>query len=201
MSDILTLATTGVSGTNYAIWSGKHASSDAVYAGNSAGGNNAIQLRSKSNSGIVTTASGGKIQKVSVRWNTNTTDDRVLDVYGSNTAYSEPKEMYGSDKKGTKLGSIRKGTETELTVSGDYLFVGVRSASGAMYLDELTFTWAGGASAVTYYTSEIECAGTGIKEVGSETPNAVRSEKIVKDGQLYIRHNNNMYTATGTKVQ
>ena len=53
----------------------------------------------------------------------------------------------------------------------------------------------------TYYTSEIRCLATGIEEVGSESTNAVRSEKIVKDGQLYIRYNNNMYTTTGIRVQ
>ena len=45
--DKLTLATTGVSGSSYEVWSNVKVSSDAVYAGNTAGGNDAIQLRSK----------------------------------------------------------------------------------------------------------------------------------------------------------
>jgi hypothetical protein len=54
VTDELTLSTTGVSGTSYTEWSGKTATSSAVYAGQSAGGNSSIQLRSNnSNSGII----------------------------------------------------------------------------------------------------------------------------------------------------
>ena len=65
VTDILTVSMTGVSGTTYTSWEGVTSNSDAVYAGQSAAGNDAIQLRSKnSNSGIITTASGGTIKKI-----------------------------------------------------------------------------------------------------------------------------------------
>ena len=152
--DELTRETTGVSGTSYASWSGKQASSSAVYAGQSAGSNDAIQLRSNnSNSGIITTTSGGKATKVSVTWNTNTADGRTLNVYGKNSAYTSPTELYNNSTYGTLLGTIICGTSTELTISSDYEYIGLRSASGAMYLDNIQITWSAGVDPTGYISS------------------------------------------------
>ena len=151
-TDVIDLAFTGITAnsTSYSDWSGKSGSaSSAVYAGNSAGGNSSIQLRSsESNSGIVTTASGGKVTKVVVTWNSNTSSGRTLDVYGKNTAYSAATDLYNSSTRGTKLGSIICGTSTELTISGDYTSVGLRSNSGAMYLTKIEITWDDGSTPV-----------------------------------------------------
>ena len=142
VTDELTLSTTGVSGTTYSEWSDESVTSNAVYAGQSAGDNNAIQLRSNnSNSGIITTTSGGKLKKVSVVWNSNTASGRTLDIYGKSTAYEAAADLYNNSKQGTKLGSIVKGTSTELDVNGDYSYIGLRSNSGAMYLDKISITW------------------------------------------------------------
>lgn len=162
VSDELTRATTGVTSgsTSYSSWSGKTATSDAVYAGQSAGGNNAIQLRTtNSNSGIITTASGGKVKKVTVAWNSNTADGRTIDIYGKNSAYSAATELYNSSTSGTSLGSIVKGTSTELSITGDYEYIGIRSRSGALYLSSVTIDWSvsGGSSSTTYYTTTKDC--------------------------------------------
>ena len=146
--DNLTQASIGVSGTNYSNWSGKTAESSAVYAGNSAGGNSSIQLRATSPSGIVTTASGGKVKKVTVTWNSNTANDRVLQVYGKNTAYSNASDLYNNSNKGTLIGTIVKGKSTELTITSDYAFIGLRSSSGAMYLSEIQITWGDGGTTI-----------------------------------------------------
>ena len=139
--DVLNLALTGVSGTTYKEWSGKTATSSAVYAGQSAGGNDAIQLRSNnSNSGIVTTVSGGKVKKISIDWNVNTDAARKLWVYGKNTAYTNPTELYNASTDGDKLAEIACGT-TEFVIEGDYEYIGLRSASGAMYLNSVEITW------------------------------------------------------------
>lgn len=141
-TDELTHDLIGVTGTSYSNWSGITDNSGAVYAGNSAGGNTAIQLRSNSNSGIVTTTSGGKLKKVTVEWNGNTANDRTLDIYGKNTAYSSAEDLYNNTSQGTSIGSIAKnGTTYELSVNGDYEYVGLRSHSGAMYLDKITIEW------------------------------------------------------------
>lgn len=143
--DTLNNATTEVSGTSYTEWTGKTANSNAVYAGQSAGGTAqtgaVIQLRSNnSNSGIVSTTSGGLVTKVTVTWNANTAAERILDIYGSNTAYTSPTELYGSSLVGEKIGSIAYG-ETTFVISGEYAYIGVRSNSGALYLDSIEFTW------------------------------------------------------------
>ena len=147
VTDVLTQATTGVTGTNYTSWSGKTLNSAAVYAGQSAGGNNSIQLRSNnSNSGIITTGSGGKVKSVTIAFNSNTASGRTVDIYGKNTAYSDPTDLYNSSTRGTKIGSIVYGTSTSITVSGDYAFIGLRSNSGALYIESLTIVWEDGTS-------------------------------------------------------
>ena len=142
VTDVLNRELTGVTGTTYSSWSGKTSNSDAVYAGQSAGGNESIQLRSNnSNSGIITTASGGNVTQVEVTWNSNTANGRTLNVYGSNTAYSDPTELYNASTQGTLIGTIVYGTNTVLEITDSYTFIGMRSASGAMYLTEIDITW------------------------------------------------------------
>ena len=142
ITDVLNRDLTGVTGTSYTSWEGKTSNSDAVYAGQSAGGNESIQLRSNnSNSGIITTASGGTVTNVIVTWNENTADGRTLQVYGSHTAYTSPTELYSAETFGELLGTIIKGESEELAITGSYEYVGLRSASGAMYLSEIDITW------------------------------------------------------------
>ena len=161
-TDVLNLGLTGVTGTTYTSWSGKTSESTAVYAGQSAGGNSSIQLRSSgSNSGIITTASGGKVKKITVTWNSGTASGRTLDVYGKNTAYSSPTELYSSSTRGTKIGSIVCGTSTELVVEGDYTYIGLRSNSSAMYLTQIQITWGNEEKQVTTLEDDkfiIQCA-------------------------------------------
>jgi len=143
--DNLNLEFTGVTGTSYTSWTGKTGTSGAVYAGQSAGDNSSIQLRSKdSNSGIISTTSAGRVKKVVVVWNSNTAADRTLDIYGNNTAYTAVTDLYAKSNQGTKLGSIVKGTSTELTIDGDYAYIGLRSHDGAMYLNKISITWESG---------------------------------------------------------
>ena len=142
--DVLNRELTGITknSSTYSNWSDKTVSSSAVYAGQSAGGNDAIQLRSNnSNSGIITTTSGGKVKKIVVEWDSNTTSGRTLNVYGKNTAYSAATDLYSTSTQGTLLGTIVCGTSTELVIEGDYEYIGMRSASGAMYLTSISITW------------------------------------------------------------
>ena len=154
-TDVIDLAFTGVSGSNYVAWDGKKGSaSNAEYAGYNAGGNSAIQMRSNNNnSGIVSTTSGGKLVKVEVKWNTGTAENRKVDIYGSNTAYASPADLYDSSKQGTKIGSLTIGENTTtvtVPATESYTYVGIRSNSGALYLDEIDITWSdGGTTPVT----------------------------------------------------
>ncbi len=152
ITDELTRSLIGVTGTSYSNWSGKKSLSNAVYAGNSAGGNSAIQLRNKDNSGIVSTSSGGYAKKVTITWNSNTADGRTLDIYGKSTAYESAADLYDDDKKGTKLGSIVIGTSTELTITSNYEYLGIRASNGALYLDKIEIEWSSEASKVPAIT-------------------------------------------------
>ena len=143
--DTLDRKFTGVSSgsTSYTAWTGKTGVSGAVYAGQSAGGNDSIQLRSTSPAGIITTTSGGTVKKITVVWNSSSASERTIDIYGKNTAYTESANLYASAEatKGTKLGSIVYGTSTELTVTGNYEYIGIRSNNGALYLSEIQIEW------------------------------------------------------------
>ena len=145
VTDVLNNAFTGIgTTTTYTDWGNKKSESDAIYKGQSAGQNGTIQLRTtNSNSGIVTTASGGAVKKVVVSWHSSTSSsgNRTLDVYGKNTAYNEAADLYKTDTQGTKIGSITCGTETEVVINGTYEYIGLRSNNGAMWLNEIQITW------------------------------------------------------------
>ena len=194
VADTLTSEATGVTGNAYDIWQEVSLNSSAVYAGNSAGGNDAIQLRSKnSNSGIVTTTSGGTLLKVQVSWEEHTLDTRVVDIYGSNTPYTDASDLYTN--KGTKLGSLAVG-ETELDILDEYQYVGVRSNNGAVYLKSVTFTWS--SSAVTFSDYTTSCGEEeGIEDAQINT----QFRKIMRDGQLIIIRDNEQYTVLGQKIK
>ena len=132
------------SGTSYNDWFYDEAKSGAKYAGNSASDYSSIQLRSnENNSGIVTTASGGNVSFVNVTWNshTSTSGNRQVDIYGKNEAYDSPADLYSTGTAGTFLGSIVCGTGTNLAISGDYSYIGIRSQNGALYLDQIEIGW------------------------------------------------------------
>lgn len=156
VTDTLNNATTGISGTEYHDWSGKDKTitgieSDAVYAGQSAGGNTSIQLRSNNNnSGVITTASsGGVATQIVITFNSSSADSRRVDVYGKNTSYSAPTDLY-SDSKGTLVGSAiydKNGSgETEYIIepassATEFSFIGIRSNDGAVYIASIEITW------------------------------------------------------------
>lgn len=198
VDDVLTLETTGVTGTSYSTWYGKTLASGATYAGNSAGGNDAIQLRTKnSNSGIVTTKSGGRLAKIAVEWNSNTSG-RTLDIYGKNGAYSSATNLYETDAKGTKLGSIDSDTgSNELIIEGDYSYVGIRSNSGALYVNKIIITWGGNVTLSDYSTSS-GCSGQGIEETIVERSAAA---KVIRDGRIVIIRGEEEFTITGERVR
>jgi|GEM_PF-5910311 len=144
-TDTITRELTGSTGSSYADWSGKTSNSGVVYAGQSAGGNNAIQLRTKnSNSGIVVTgnSAGLKAKKVIITFNSSTTVNNKVDIYASNTAYTSPTELYGSAEA---LGSVAyngSAVTYEFEITGDYLYIGLRSNNNAIYLDSVQIVWA-----------------------------------------------------------
>ena len=163
VADTLTATGIGNSGQSaYAGWTNKQFGSSAVYAGNTSGGNGAsnacIQMRVKNNnSGIVTTTSGGyTVKKVTVSFNTQTSSG-TLQVFGKSTAYESAADLYG-DNKGTLVGEITFGTNTDLTFSSSdiYPYIGLRSKSGTIYIDQIEIVWDTEAPAATVAAPVIE---------------------------------------------
>ena len=115
-----------------------------------------FQLRSKnSNSGVVTTTTGGVAKTVTVVWfnegKISNADGRTIDIYGKNEPYAAVSDLYSEGTKGTKIGSVvYNATDTTLTASvnidGNYQYVGFRSNYGALYTESITIDWSGEAS-------------------------------------------------------
>ncbi|MBR5638787.1 MAG: hypothetical protein IKW83_03380 [Muribaculaceae bacterium] len=140
VTDVLSYKTTGITGNSYADFSGKKATSDAVYAGNCAGSSNTIQLRNSSNSGVMTTASGGKVKKITVTWHNPASGDKLV-FYGKNSAYSSTADIYNTSKQGTRLGYIEYGGSNSLTVEGDFEYLSFRPINNVVYLANVIIEW------------------------------------------------------------
>lgn len=145
VNDQITYESLGISGTSY-VDATVNGTSGAVYSVNSCGNtNNYVQIKSNgSSSGIVTTTSGGDLASVTINFNSGTQATRTVSIYGKTSAYSSAADLYG-DSKGTLLGEINidDGASQTLNVEGSYQYVGVRSKSGAIYMDSVVFTWGG----------------------------------------------------------
>ena len=111
-----------------------------------------IQLRDETPSGVVSTISGGKIKSITIEWASNTVDGRNLSVYASNSPYSSPADLYS----GSYIAQLNKGdNETTYEFVDEYSYVGVRSASGTLYLNSITFVWEPTSSTVTLDSVEV----------------------------------------------
>ena len=203
--DELDNAFTGVTGSSYSSWSGKTSKSSAVYAGNSAGSNSTIQLRSSNNNaGVVTTASGGKVKSITVTWNSGTADARILNIYGKNEAYEAATDLYNSTKQGTLLGALKcedadKGVSV-LTIEGDYEFIGFRSASGALYLDKVEITWETGDPSAPTATLSTTALNFGKVNYGETKDLTFTVTPANLTGDLTITCDNSKYVVTPTTI-
>ena len=148
------------SNTSNAEFSEKTFNSSAVYAGTASSGQGKyIQLRSnKSDAGIVTTKTGGKLKSVTITFNEATTD-RAIDIYGKNEPYTKGPDMYG-DAKGELIGSIAaNGASMTITPDQDYAYVGMVAQNGAIYIDKITVVWEEGGQTSTKTATAIEFSG------------------------------------------
>lgn len=140
VEETITVATIGASGTSYSDYTFVGGSTNTSYKSNNTTYDSAtvIQIRSKnSNSGLVNTNSKGTIKSVKITVNANNTN--TIWVYGSNTAYTAPSDLYNASTQGTKVGE----TSTTATISftADYAYVGIRSADGVCYISSIVITW------------------------------------------------------------
>ena len=190
ITDVLDNAFTGITGSTYTRWT-KAGTSGITYVGQSAGGNNAIQLRSGTSnnstehSGIVTTTTIGKLKKVEVTWNTNTTNGRALDIYGSNEPYATPDDLY---TYGKPCGSIAYRTstdlETESVIEGDFSYIGLRSNNGAMFLDNIKITWV--ISGYSGYCTTVPTTETATVEISEACTDGKKCYATYSNSQAFI---------------
>ena len=174
VTDSFTYSSVGVSGS-YTDWSDKTFTSDIIYAGQTAGGDgqsgNAVQIRSKNNnSGIVVTSNpnGLKAANITLIWNSATAGGRTLNVYGSNSSYTDATDLYDDNSKGTLIGTIVKGTSTSLNITNEYEYIGIRSDNGAIYLDSLNIQWGGATTTYEYSSVSIRFGGVVEQDLWSD---------------------------------
>ena len=139
--------------TAYTNTSYDDADAGMTYKANLAGKNTenpAIQLRSGTSknspqhSGIVISANtnGYIASTVALEWNSATSVERKVDVYGLHKAFNDPNDLYDTTTQRTLLGSISKNENLPIELSGEYNYIALRSNDGALYLDAITITWA-----------------------------------------------------------
>lgn len=138
VTDSITASDLVATDTNYKSFTNVTKLSGVKYAGNSAkdaSGN--IQLRSRnSNSGIVSTSSSSNVKSVKI---TVGSGNNTINVYGSNKVYTSAADLFDTNKQGTLVGSL-SATGT-ITFTDSYLYVGIRSNSGAVYLSKVEITY------------------------------------------------------------
>lgn len=137
-TDLINVDNMEASGTSYATYTFNGSSSKTAYnSQNSVNNNVNLQYRSNnSNSGLVNTNSKGIVKSVTI---TVASGTNTINVYGSNSAYTDPTDLYDSSKQGTLVDSTSS-TKT-ITFEDDYAYVGLRSNSGAVYLSSVEITW------------------------------------------------------------
>lgn len=193
LTDVLDYTFTGVSIGGYDNFSDKQAEngSSAVYAGNCATYENAIQLRSNSSSGIVSTISGGKLKKVTVDWGGDF--PRTLNIYGKNTAYTSAADLYDSSEQGTLLGTIVKGTSTELIIGGDYEYIGIRSNANTLLCNIISIEWETSEAVYSAYCTTVSVTTPVITSDGWATYVTPYALRFAEDDAYIVN-------ATGNKV-
>lgn len=198
-TDTLDRAFTGAeTNTTYVEWENS-CEAGVIYKGFSAGKNDTVQLKSTDHSGIVCTANtyGTNAVSVTVNWDDTTDDGRTIDVYGKNVAYETPTDLYTSSAtKGTKLGSIVKGTSTTLNISSDYQYIGIRSNANTLYASSIEIEWGATQPTYTYSDVSIRFGGSLAQDLWSDldteesidgfgvmiaTDNVVDNETQIKD--------------------
>lgn len=136
-TDQITAADLAATGSSYVDFSNVAKTSSARYAGNSAKNSSNIQLRSSnSNSGIVSTTSGGYVKSVTIDV---ASGSNVVQVYASNTAYASAADLYSAATQGNLIGTTT--SDATINIPEDYAYVGIRSSSGALYLASVSITW------------------------------------------------------------
>ncbi len=119
----------------------KGSASGAEYSGRSGiQANKRIAFSVAEEAGMVSTVSGGVCTGVRVNWHNDIAATRFIEVYGSHTPYTSIGTLYADEGRGELLGTLYRG-ETELSFSGEYEYVGIRSGELTAILNWIEITW------------------------------------------------------------
>lgn len=125
-----------------------------VYNGNACKQNKGIQIRDKSESGIIATSSNANLASISIIFNSDTNDEgktgnegKSVMIYGKNTPYTSANDMYNSEAQGELLGELTP-DQPSLTITGSYANIGLKSKKGTVFMDQISFTWGEGTGTV-----------------------------------------------------
>ncbi len=127
-----------ITGSGYEEWEYTTTESKVTFKGISYTGNNDIQIKSSDNSGIIITSNSNLIESVDVSWKES---GDTIQIYGSNTAYTSPSNLYSASTTGTLLGELSSTNETHLDIEGDYKYLGFKSKSGTINLNSITINY------------------------------------------------------------
>ena len=138
--DYLTASTLGLADT-YQNFNGKSFDSKASYSGNAMKSSEGeIQIRNaddKDPSGIVVTSSDKNAVSINVSFRKNLAS-RILEVYGSNTPYTSINDLYGSNPGKLIYEFKTDDGDTQFAkLSGEYKYLGIRSAGNAIYINSI----------------------------------------------------------------
>ena len=97
-----------------------------------------LQMRSSgSNSGLICTKSAGKITSVTIKFNAKTAANNIVNIYASNTAYdSIHNSLYSGGSYVAQIAHADGARQTYI-FEEDFEYIGIRSKSGAIYLDTI----------------------------------------------------------------
>ena len=152
--DIITADIDPNQGSSYHDWfeNGFEGNTTGItYFAKTAENNGNIQLRSDATAakpacGIISTTSleDYYIREVKLTWASITAAERTVDVYGSNTAFSSYDDLL-DEEKATLIGSLCVDDAEDnvgvLSLTSNYSYVGIRSHSGALYIESVEFTY------------------------------------------------------------
>ena len=186
MTDTLVADMLTATSTSYKAFENVSDATGSLYAGQTSK-NNGISIRSDADndgkhSGIINTVSAGTIKSIKVAF--NTTSDRTINVYGSNTAFNSVEDLYENiDTIGTistSNGSVQT-FDMENVSGGPFKYFGIRSQKSAIILSSIEITYAVNTKEVDEFVSDffegVKCDG-GITQPDIEMWDLVGSEYL-----------------------
>lgn len=198
VTDVITASNLKATDTSYKLFSDVKVTSEALYAGQSALNNGAIQINNTKpkstnrNIGIVSTVSGGLIKSVSIEVDNGST--KTYSVYAKKTAYSVIEDLYGSgsSKQGDLI--LESSSTQSVNVTGEYYYIGIRSKSGAVRIKKITITYVNSSVATPTITPNGGDVNVGDKITFATKTDGATLSYSTDEGQTWTQGSE--YTAT-----